>query len=125
MSLSPIVRIKSSDIRAPVSSLLAVLKGNFPVSQCKLANAITDASRALEEALRYLGAVGNGPGELFQDARKRQILKPQDLPLFEVLAKAVNWVSAQRANEGDAHRQTDPSNSEAWATVYICGALIL
>jgi hypothetical protein len=95
------------------------------LANSKPANAITDASRALEETLRYLGAVGTGPGDLFQDARKRQILKPQDQPLFEVIAKAVNWVSAQRANEGDAHRQTDPSNSEAWATVYICGALIL
>lgn len=95
------------------------------LAQGKPANAITDASRALEEALRFLGAVGSGPGDLFQDARKRQILKPQDQPLFEVIDKAVKWVSAQRANEGDAHRQTDPSNSEAWATVYICGALIL
>lgn len=91
----------------------------------KPANAITDASRALEESLRFLGAEGSGPGELFADSKKKGLLKPHDLPLFEALAKAVAWVSAQRTNHGDAHKQTEPENSEAWATVYICGALIL
>lgn len=91
----------------------------------KPANAITDASRALEEALRFLGAKGNGPGDLFTDAKRKGFLKPHDQPLFEVIARAVGWVSAQRANEGDAHRQSEPSNTEAWATVYISGALII
>jgi hypothetical protein len=91
----------------------------------KTANSITDASRSLEEALRFVGATGSGTGELFKDARKRGILKPHDQPLFDVIAKAMAWVGAQRSNEGDAHAYTDPSSSEAWATIYICGALIL
>lgn len=95
------------------------------LSKGKTANSITDASRALEEALRFIGATGSGTGDLFKDARKRGILKPHDQPLFEVLAKAMAWVGAQRSNEGDAHAHTNPSSSEAWTTIYICGALIL
>ena len=122
--LEPIL-IHTSKDESLLSINKAFLEAIEELSIGKHANAITDASRALEESLRYIGAKGNGPGELFNDARSKGFLKPHDQPLFEVLNRAVGWVSAQRANEGDAHRQTEPVNSEAWATIYICGALIL
>lgn len=95
------------------------------LSKGKYADAITDASRALEETLRYLGAEGTGTTGLFRSAVRKDLVKPHDQKLFDSIFSAVSWVGAQRTNEGDAHNHTEPSTSEAWATVHICGALIL
>jgi hypothetical protein len=78
------------------------------------ADAITDAGTALQEMLTVLGTRGNALGPLLADARKRGLLARHD-------AKLVDWVSAVRSEQGDAHAVTDADRDDAWLAVHVVG----
>ena len=81
-------------------------------------DAITDAARALQEMLTALGCEGNALGPLLTSAKKKGLLGPHDY-------KLIDWVSADRSEMGDAHKEGAPVRHDAWLAVHIVGALIL
>jgi hypothetical protein len=89
------------------------------------ADAITDAGRALQEMLTALGCEGNSLGPLLTSARKRGLFGPYDYRLTEVVSQAVEWVSADRSQMGDAHAAGARIREDAWLTVHVVGAVIL
>jgi hypothetical protein len=89
------------------------------------ADAITDAARALEETLRAKGAIGNSLGPLLTSAKKLGVLSPHDTRLTDLLSTAVEWVSADRAVMGDAHKSGALTREDGWLTVHVVGALIV
>lgn len=89
------------------------------------ADAITDASTALQEMLESAGAKGNALGPLLKDARKRELLGPYDSKLAEAVELLGDWVSADRSERGDAHHSREATRDDAWLTVRVVGALIL
>lgn len=88
-------------------------------------DAITDAARALQEALTLLGCEGNSLGPLISDARDKGLLGPHDSKLSEGVEKFMDWVSADRSVLGDTHANTDADRHDAWLAVHVVGALIL
>lgn len=82
------------------------------------ADAVTDATTALQEMLVAIGADGNALGPLMRDAVSRGHLRPYD-------AKLVDWASASRSDRGDTHSSSDSSTPDAWLVVHVVGALIL
>ncbi len=88
-------------------------------------DAITDAATALQETLVGVGCEGKSLGRLLVSARRKGLLAPHDGGLGDVAVKALEWVSADRSNSGDAHSVTDATREDAWLTVHIVGALIL
>jgi len=88
-------------------------------------NAITDASTALQEALTACGCEGANLGPLISSARKKGLLAAHDSPMLNAIEKSLQWVSADRANTGDAHSTTAASVEDAWLAVHIVGAIIL
>jgi hypothetical protein len=89
------------------------------------ADAITDAATALQDVLLALGCTGNALGPLLKSARSKGLLKGTDAPLTEVIAKAVDWVSATRGG-GEAHQgKPDINMSDAWMVVHLVGALAI
>ncbi len=88
------------------------------IAASRAANAITDAGRALQEALTVLGCEGNALGPLATSAVKKGFLSAYD-------RKLVDWVAADRSQAGDAHQSTGAQIEDAWLTVHIVGAIIL
>jgi hypothetical protein len=88
-------------------------------------DAITDAGTALQAALTALGCKGGTLGQLLASAKNDGLLRGNDTPLTESIAKAVNWVAALR-NDGEAHNaDIDFDLSDAWMVVHVVGALIV
>ena len=81
-------------------------------------DAITDAGTALQEALTALGCDGNALGPLAKSAPATGVIRAHDQKLIE-------WVSADRSVQGDAHNAQAASAEDAWLAVHIVGALIL
>jgi hypothetical protein len=81
-------------------------------------DAITDASRALEEALGSLGYGGRTLGQRTDAAVRAGAIRSEDRKLYE-------WVAAARGNLSDAHAGNEGERSEAWLVVHVVGALIL
>lgn len=95
------------------------------LSRNDAADAITDAGTALQEALKQLGCDGNALGPLIKSARAKGIIAAHDAPLLDVIEKAMQWVSADRSNSGDAHNAEQVGAEDAWLTVHVVGALLL
>jgi AbiJ N-terminal domain 4 len=95
------------------------------ISKNEAANAITDAGTALQETLKALGCQGNRLGPLIKDARKRGLIAPHDQTFADGIEKVMDWVSAERSETGDAHKQSDAVLDDAWLMVHVVGALIL
>lgn len=57
-------------------------------------------------------------GPLIDDALRKGLLAPHD-------KKLADWVSADRTTTGDAHRHSEATESDAWLTVHVVGALIV
>jgi hypothetical protein len=74
-------------------------------------DAIIDAARALQEMLTALGCEGNSLGPLLTSARKKGLLGPYDYKLLDVVAKAIDWVSAGSC------RGLDPADRRAVGVV--------
>lgn len=89
------------------------------------ADAITDAGRALQETLVAVGARGNSIGSLLNDLRKKELITAYDSKLAEGIALIGEWVSADRSERGDAHREGDATRDDAWLAIRVSGALIL
>jgi hypothetical protein len=84
-------------------------------------DAINDAARALEQALKLVGATGDSLGPLISDAAKRGLIAPYDKALL-------TWVSADRSQRGSAHDESAvgaPTHADAKLTVHVVGAIIL
>ena len=81
-------------------------------------DAITDASSALEIALRLRNCVGNSLGDLAKSGISRRVLMPYD-------QKLIDWTNSDRASRGDAHGSPETPMADAWLTVHVVGALIL
>jgi hypothetical protein len=88
-------------------------------------DAITDAGRALASMLTALGCKGNSLGKQLVDARKKQLLGAHDQPFAEAVERAIDWVSADRSERGDAHQDVSPSQYDGQFTIYVVGALIV
>jgi hypothetical protein len=95
------------------------------IAEGKADNAITDAARALQETLVALGCEGKSLGPLLVSARKRKLLAPHDTPFTDLLAKAIDWASADRAEMGDAHKDSGATPDDAWFAVHVIGAIIV
>jgi len=95
------------------------------LSRNDAADAITDVGTALQEALKQLGCDGNALGPLIKSARAKGIIAAHDAPLLDVIEKAMQWVSADRSNSGDAHNAVQVGAEDAWLTVHVVGALLL
>ena len=101
------------------------LKALKEISSDDAPDAITDAGTALQETLVALGCKGNALGPLIKDGIKRGLLAPHDQLLEAGLTKFLDWVSASRSEEGDAHKNSPASRDDAWLMVHIVGALIV
>jgi AbiJ N-terminal domain 4 len=127
------VEIESQELHAEiVSPLLHLLSGRSgwagvesayqealeQIAVGKPDNAVTDAARALQEALIVSGCAGNSLGPLIDDGRKRNLIANHDAKIF-------HWVSAERSERGDGHHASDATREDAWLTVHVAGALIL
>jgi hypothetical protein len=88
-------------------------------------DAVTDAATALQETLLALGCNGNALGPLIKDCMKRGMLAPHDQLLEAGLTKFLDGVSANRSEDGDAHRRSPATLNDAWLMVHIVGALIV
>jgi len=95
------------------------------LAEGKPADAITDVSRALQEALVVLGCKGNALGPLAKSARSKGLLGPHDVLMTDLVQRLVDWVSADRSAKGDVHQAAQVTVEDAWLTVHIVGALIL
>ena len=82
------------------------------------ADAITDASSALELALRLRHCDGNALGDLAKSGVSRGVFTPYD-------SKLIDWANADRAGRGDAHGSPETPAPDAWLSVHVIGALIL
>lgn len=83
------------------------------------ADAITDATTALSEALKALGCTDNSLAAQARTAQARGLLTPYDQKLFD-------WAQADRYNLGDAHQgATSATPADAWLVVHIVGAIIV
>ena len=89
------------------------------------ADAVTDAGTALQELLTALGCEGNQLGDLIKSARKKRLLASHDSPLLDAVEKAMQWVSADRSETGEAHHASDATRSDAWLIVHIVGAFVV
>jgi len=88
-------------------------------------DAITDAGTALQEMLTALGCSGNALGPLLTSAKKKGLLGGHDDLLIDAVYKAIDWVSADRANKGDAHKVVASRPDDAWFAVHVVGAIML
>jgi hypothetical protein len=95
------------------------------ISRNNAANAITDAGTALQETLTTLGCSGNALGPLIADARRQQIFGRHDEKLVDGIGKFLDWVSADRSENGDSHHASGVELDDAWLMVHIVGALIV
>lgn len=85
-------------------------------------DAITDAGRALSEALAALGCKGKVLGDQIKSAKTIGLIRGTDTPLTDAIAK---WVATQR-NEGEAHTSDHGyTTADAWMVVHVVGALII
>lgn len=89
------------------------------------ADAVTDGLRALELALDALGFQGNTLGARWKAARSGGVLAAHDERLLEAVSSLVDWLSADRVEMGDTHKETPTTREDAWLTVHVVGALIL
>lgn len=88
-------------------------------------DAITDAGTALQAALTLLGCDGNKLGPLIRSARAKKILSAHDGPMLDAIERIASWVSADRSNNGDAHKASGASADDAWLIVHVVGALLV
>lgn len=88
-------------------------------------DAITDAGRALQEALELLGCSGNALGPLIRSARAKGVMAPHDSKLAEGIESIAHWVSADRSEKGDTHGASGATRDDAWLAVHVVGALVL
>ena len=103
----------------PFLEALRELAANHP------SDAITDAGTALQAALTSVGCKGNALGPLIKSARLMGIFGAHDEPMLEGIDRILNWVSADRSNNGDSHKSSSASSDDAWMIVHIVGAIIL
>lgn len=95
------------------------------IARSKPDDAITDAGRALEEALKALGCKGNSLGPRIDSARAMGLIAPHDNPLLLAISKAYDWASSDRSETGDAHTSATTDINDAWLTVHVIGALVV
>ncbi len=89
-------------------------------------DAITDASTALQEMLRARGADGATLKKQVARAVSSGVLAGWDIRLTSGIASFIDWVEAERSNNGDAHHDAaDADNQNAWLVIHIVGALVL
>ena len=88
-------------------------------------DAVTDAARALQEALTLLGCQGSSLGKLLASARRTGLLAGHDEKLVKGIESMIDWVSVDRSQKGDAHKATSAEREDAWLTVHVVGALII
>jgi hypothetical protein len=95
------------------------------IADGKPGDAITDAARALEEALGLMGAEGNTLGKRIKSARDKGIIAGGDSRLTQGIIEFAEWASALRGSKSDAHSGSDGDRRDAWLAVHVVGALIL
>jgi len=95
------------------------------ISNGDAGDAITDTGTALQQVLEELGCDGNALGELIKSAKRKQLLGAHDTPMLEFFNRLLNWVAADRSEQGDGHHPSNASIEDAWLTVHVVGALIL
>jgi hypothetical protein len=89
------------------------------LAQGNPADAITDATTALSEALKASGCTDNSLAAQARTAQTRGLLTSYDVKLFD-------WAQADRFNLGDAHQaETPTTRDDAWLMVHIVGAIIV
>lgn len=88
-------------------------------------DSITDAATALQETLNALGVRGGSLGAQWTNAKKQGLLTGHDQRLADGIDKFVDWASAERNTNSDAHKHTDADRSDAWLMVHVVGALIV
>ena len=103
----------------------AYLEALDEIKNNKPDNAITDASRALEEALNFLGCEGNSLGKRINDGIKKGVFSSHDKPMLDEIDKVMHWVSADRSEKGDAHLSPIANLDDAWFHVHIVGAVLV
>lgn len=79
----------------------------------KPADALTDASTALQFALKEAGYPGNALGDQLKAARKGGLFDGVDRHLGDALDSTATWISGMRNTRSDAHANPPPSDAEA------------
>ncbi len=95
------------------------------VSKGRAGDAITDASTALQELLVALGCTGNSLGPLIKSARSRGLIAAHDERMVKAITAVFDWVSADRAATGDAHKADSAAKADAWFMIHVVGALMV
>jgi hypothetical protein len=119
--VEPAVQLLAGDARFPdaqasyVDALREISSGNP-------ADAITDATRALEQVLAALGCNGSSIGPRLADAVRKGLLSGPDGSLLQ---KIGDWANAVRGNLGDAHTTPTLLREDAWLAVHVVGAFIV
>jgi nucleotide-binding universal stress UspA family protein len=112
-----------ADLRLAETAYMDALR---EIADGKPADAITDACVALQETLTVLGATGPTlKAQLTAAKTKTALLTGRDQPLLDGISRFVEWASAERNSNSDAHKVTAAVLDDAWLMVHVVGALIL
>jgi hypothetical protein len=112
----------SKQFSAAHDSYLEALK---EIGNGKADDAITDAGRALQEALEALGCKGDVLSSLIKDGKAKGLFRAHDQQLHEALILVTKWATSERNKRGDTHKQSDAGVSDAWLMVHVVGAIIV
>lgn len=107
------------------ASETAYRKALKEISNSDAGDAITDAGTALQAILEELGCEGNALGPLIKSAKRNLLIRAHDTPMLEAIDRVLNWVSADRSEQGDSHHLSNASIEDSWLIVHVVGALIL
>lgn len=95
------------------------------ISDGKPDDAITDAGRALQQALTALGCEGDVLSKLIADAKQKNLFRSHDQQLHEAFILIAKWTASERNNVGDTHKDGGATVADAWFIVHVVGALIV
>lgn len=108
--------------KAAHASYLDALK---EIADGKPDDAITDAGRALQQALEALGCEGDVLSKLIASAKEKDLFKTHDQQLHEAFILISKWAASERNKVGDAHTDGGATVADAWLIVHVVGALIV
>lgn len=112
----------NGDFRGVEAAYAAALK---EIAERNPADAITDAGTALQEMFNALGVTGKVLGDQIKAVRSSGLLAGRDAPMLDAVVRALDWVAAERNQNGDVHSVTGATLDDAWLMVHVVGALIV